>query len=230
MAKRWASSRTRCSRNRASDPRGMRTGSERPGTKTSSKVLARAATGISSVSPSALEDPHAHAQLALAAVEQEELGRVGEALRPGRLSGVGVCASGVCPGSQQGGEPAGEDLLHGRVVVVAGDVADLEAPVLGRPGQAVLEHHHGPHVVRALEVAHVVALDPQRGAGQAERLLEGLQGPRPAVVVRGPPQAVPGQLLAGVAGHRLHQAALAAPLGHPQGHRRRRAGRPGRPL
>ena len=32
LAKRWASSRIRCSMNRASLPRGISTGSERPGT------------------------------------------------------------------------------------------------------------------------------------------------------------------------------------------------------
>ena len=52
LAKRWASSRMRCSRNSASLPRAIGTGSEWPGTNTSSKRLASEATGISSVRPS----------------------------------------------------------------------------------------------------------------------------------------------------------------------------------
>ena len=43
-----------------------------------------------------------------------------------------------------------------------------------------------PDVVGALEVAHVVALDPQRRLGQVERVLEGVEGPGPGVVVGRP--------------------------------------------
>ena len=51
LAKRCASSRIRCSMNSASLPRGISTGSERPGTNTSSNRLARPATGISCSNP-----------------------------------------------------------------------------------------------------------------------------------------------------------------------------------
>ena len=123
-----------------------------------------------------LEDPHGHTELALAPVHEQELRRVGKMSLP-----VG---QGKFPLGQVGGEAAGEDLLHGRVVVVAGDVADLETPVLGRPGQAVLHHHHGAHVVGALKVAHVITLDAQRCLGQIEGVLEGVEGAGPGVVVR----------------------------------------------
>ena len=51
-------------------------------------------------------------------------------------------------------------------------------------------------------------------SGSAEQVLELVDGPGPAVVVRGPAQAVPGELLLRVAGDRVQQAALVAPLGH----------------
>ncbi len=167
--------------------------------------------------PQALEDPHPHAELALAPVEEQELGRIGEAPGPGAAGG-GVLAPGPGPGLEEGGEAPGEDLLHGRVVVVARHVADAEAPVLGLAGQPVLEDHHRPDVVGALQVAHVVALDPQRGLGQPEHRPQRLEGPGPAVVVRGPAQPVAGELLPGVARHGLQQRPLPPPLRHAQRH------------
>ena len=53
-------------------------GSLRPGTYTSSKRLASDATGISSSSPSSSSTRTADAELALAAVDQQQLRRVGE--------------------------------------------------------------------------------------------------------------------------------------------------------
>ena len=53
-------------------------------------------------------------------------------------------------------------------------------------GRRVLEHDHRADVVGALDVAHVVALDPQRGVGQAEVVLQLVEGPGPAVVVASP--------------------------------------------
>ncbi len=64
-------------------------------------------------------------------------------------------------------QPAGQDLLHRRVVVVAGHV-DLEPAVLPLVRQPVLEHDHRADVVGALQVGHVVALDAQRRLGQLE--------------------------------------------------------------
>ena len=69
----------------------------------------------------------------------------------------------------------------------------------------------------------VVALDAQRGGGQAQRLLQLLEGPGTGVDVGGPAQAVADELLLGVAGDRAQQVPLAAPLRHPDLH-------PGAPL
>ena len=89
LAKRWASSRIRCSRYSASVWRGMWTGSDRPGTNTSSNRLASDATGISSSRPSSRTHPLGHGQLALAAVDQQQLRRVGEAPGPLARSPIG---------------------------------------------------------------------------------------------------------------------------------------------
>jgi hypothetical protein len=104
-----------------------------------------------------LEHADAHPQLSLAPVQEDELRRVGEALAPGRAVGVAL------PFLQQSGETPGQDLLHGRVIVVAGNLADAEAAVVRRPGETVLQHDHGADVGRALDVAHVVTLDAQGG-------------------------------------------------------------------
>ena len=72
-----------------------------------------------------------------------------------------------------------------------------------------------PDVVGALQVAHVVALDPQRRLGQVQGVLEGVEGPGPGVVVGGPLEAMPGELLPRVAGHHLEQGLLLPSLGHP---------------
>ena len=113
-----------------------------------------------------------------------------------------------------------EHLLHGRQIVVARDVAQPEAAVLGLAGQGVLHDHHRAHVVLPAEVAHVVALDPQRRLGQAQVLLQFVERPGAAVVVAGPLQAVPLERIAGVLAGGLGQAPLGAPLRHPDLHLR----------
>ena len=92
-------------------------------------------------------------------------------------------------------------------------------PVLRLRGQAVLHDHHRAHVVGALEVAHVVALDPQRGLGQPQSLLQFAQGPGPGVVVCCPLQAVPHELLLGVARDGLQQGSPVPSLRYPDRHR-----------
>ena len=162
--------------------------------------MASDASSNSSVEPELADHPLGHAELALAPVDQQEVGPVGEAAGSlGRLL--------------ERGEPPGQDLLHGGVVVVALHRLDLEAAVVGPLGQPVLEHHHGAHVVGPLQVAHVEALDTQRGLAQAERRLELGQGLGAGVVVGRPAQAVTGQVLGGRPGHRLLQGALGAPAG-----------------
>jgi hypothetical protein len=99
------------------------------------------------------QDPDTDPQLSLAPVEEDELGRIGEPAPTGDALGVAL------PLCEEGGQPPGQDLLHGRVVVVAGNLPDPEAAVVGRPGQAVLQNDHGTDVGRPLDVAHVVTLD-----------------------------------------------------------------------
>ena len=82
MAKRCASSRMRCSRYSASDWRGIRIGSASPGHVTSSNRLASDGHRDLLVEPELLEHPDGDAELALAAVDEQELGRVGELARP----------------------------------------------------------------------------------------------------------------------------------------------------
>ena len=101
--------------------------------------------------PQLLEDPQGDAELTLAAVHEQQLRGVSEATAP--------IFERLVPFGQVGAQAAGQDLAHGRVVVVLVDGADLEAPVLLGLGQPVLHHHHAPDVVGALEMTHVVALD-----------------------------------------------------------------------
>ena len=67
---------------------------------------------------------------------------------------------------EQSLEPAGDRLVHGGDVVLPVDALDHEPAVVALARQAVLEHHHRRDDLGALQVGHVVALDPQR------RLLE----------------------------------------------------------
>ena len=73
--------------------------------------------------------------------------------------------------------------------------------------------------MRALQVRHVVALDPQRRVLQAEGVLDLAQRLAPGGQVAGPAGLVQGQSLGGVAGHRLEQRLLVAAPRHPQVHR-----------
>ena len=53
-----------------------------------------------------------------------------------------------------------------------------EMPVVGLPGQSILEHHQGRHHVGALDVADVDAFDAQRRIGKTERFPECSAGRR----------------------------------------------------
>ena len=168
--------------------------------------MASAATGISSASPSSSSTRDGDRQLALAAVDEQQLRRVGEL--------AGRVGDRPAPLGQVGGEAPGEHLLHGGEVVVALVALDLEAAVVGLLREPVLHHHHRADVVAALDVAHVVALDPQRGVGQPEVLLQLVERLGAAVVVGRPAQPVADELLAGVPGDRLLQLPLLAPQRH----------------
>ncbi len=116
---------------------------------------------------------------------------------------------------EEAAKTAGQHLVHGSVVVVSLDGGHLEAPVVAALRQAVLEHDHRADVVSALDMAHVVALDAQRGLLQPERLLELLEGDRPARQVRRPPQPVPLQLVLGVLAGCGYELAFASSLRDP---------------
>ena len=153
-----------------------------------------------------VHDPLRHAELPLASVDEEQLRRIGE---PSRTTRRGAVALG-----EVRGEPAGEHLFHRREVVVAGDALHLEPAVVALLRKPVFHHDHRPDVVGALDVAHVVALDPQGSLGQAEMVLQLVQRAGPAVVIGSPLQAVPRELLLRVSGHGLLQRALVAALRH----------------
>ena len=92
------------------------------GTKHLLKLLGKGShwdpVGQTQVSHHPLGDP----QLSLAAVHEEQLGRVGKSSWP--------LVDGQGPFFQKGGQPAGQDLGHGCVIVVAIDVANPEPSVL----------------------------------------------------------------------------------------------------
>ena len=177
------------------------------------EALGQAGDGDLVLQPEGLDHPLGHVELAPAAVDHQQVGRVGELPRPPRSARQRPVALG-----DQGGEAAGEHLLHGGEVVVAGHVLDPEPAVVALLGQAVLHHNHRPDVVRPLDVAHVEALDAQGGVGQVQRVLEGGKGSGPGVVVGRPPQPVADELLPGVLGDGRLQGPLVAPLGHPDRH------------
>ena len=90
MAKRWASSRMRCSRYSASDWRGQ---PDRVGLARHVHLLEPLGQRRHRdlvVEAELLEHPDGHAELALAAVDQQQLRRVGELAR--RVSPAGVAA------------------------------------------------------------------------------------------------------------------------------------------
>ncbi len=184
-----------------------------------------------------------------AAVDEHEVGRVGELARPAGLRVDRLVrpllrpAPGRRPGlpGLPGGlpvplaelvqlarllalgevapEPAGDDLVDGADVVLPLDGLDREAAVLALAGQAVLEHDHRRDHVGALQVRHVVALDAQRRLVQAERVLDLLQRPAPGGQVGRAARLVLLERLVRVALDGLQQRLLVAAPGDAQPHR-----------
>src|SRR6478752_2669321 len=139
--------------------------------------------------------------LGRSAVDDDQRGRVGELAG---TAGLGidehrtrVGRHGLAAGLlvEQPPEPSCDDLAHRRDVVLPVDAADDEAAVLGLAGQAVLEDDHGGDDLGALEVGHVVALDPQRHLVEAQRLLDLLEGAVACREVAGPLGLVEGESL-----------------------------------
>ena len=161
-----------------------------------------------------VEDLLGGADLALAAVDDHEIRhRPAEGL-------LGAFVAVLRPP-----EAAPEDLLVGGEVVGSLDGPDLEPAIFARPRPALLEHHHAPDRVRALDVRDVVALDPERRPGEPQRLGQLLEGAQGLALVGHPAGLLAGERLAGIAGGEGHELALLAALGHGQP---RRAAPPGR--
>jgi hypothetical protein len=169
MAKRWASSRTPLE-----EVEGLGVPWDADGFRVAGAVHLFEALGQGGdgdvLQAQLLEHLDGDAELALAPVDQHQVGRVGEAL-------PGVDA--LLPLLQVVGEAPGEDLGHRGEVVLAVESADLEAAVVGALGQPVLHDDHGADDLRARQVGDVVALDAQRRLGQVEGVLEGGEGPGP---------------------------------------------------
>jgi len=143
------------------------------------------------------------------AVDEQQLRRVGELAGP-----LPALTDRTVALVEVGGQPAGEDLLHRRVVVVARDV-DLEPAVLALVGQPVFEHDHRTDVVGPLQMRHVVALDPERRLRKRQQILQLGQRPGATVVIRRATDAVACELFAGVAGDGVEQGTLVASLRNP---------------
>ena len=101
-------------------------------------------------------------------------------------------------------------------VTVAIHRLDLELPIVGllrRPSS----HDHRADIVGALNVAHVVTLDPQWGIGQPEVLLQLVEGAGSTVVITTSFEAVTSETLLGVLGNGFVQLALVASLRNSDG-------------
>ena len=154
-------------------------------------------------------------ELPLAAVDDDEVRDAGEAL-------VHVSAA-------HAREPARDRLAHRADVVLPGEAADAEAPVMRVPRAPLLEHDHRGDDGLALDVRHVERLDPDRQALEVQHLaqllergdaarallraLRGVRRERELRVLDGEVDEAP--LLAARRGAHVH--ASAAPLGEELG-------------
>ncbi len=170
-----------------------------------------------------VQRPLGGGDLRLAAVDDDELRRIGEPLGSpvvvlqllaGFLTGFLAVRplAGLLLLGDVALEAAADHLVHGPDVVLPLEALDLEAPVLALALEAVLEDDHGGHHVVALEMGDVVALDPQRGAVQVEGLGDLLQRARAGGEVGGALGLVQHERLLGVALHGLHEGLLVAAL------------------
>ena len=174
--------------------------------------------------PSSSRARAAAAACGRAAVDHDQVRRVGELLRRGdvRLGSVAsgiaqrVELAGLLPLGQVAAEPADDHLVDGGDVVSAVQALDGEPAVLALAGQPVLEDDHGRDDVRALEVGDVVALDPQGGVVQADGSWISCRAR--LLVVRSQALRVLCRARAsrGVAGYGLQECLLVAALGYPQ--------------
>src|SRR2546428_3846301 len=111
-------------------------------------------------------------------------------------------------------EAAAQRVAHVREVVVA--VGDLraEAPIRVLRRTAILEYDHRAHDARALDVAHVVALDPFRRTLEAERVRELPKRGVGLAAVGEPPHSLLFEGVAGIALGELCEVTLLSALGN----------------
>ena len=107
------------------------------------------------MNPESLQRVRRGVQLADAAVDQDQA----------RQRSVFLLQPGVAPCHH---------FAHGGEIVVAVNRADDELAVVGLLHPAVFPHHHAGHLVGALDVRDVEALDALRRLGQLERILQRL--------------------------------------------------------
>ena len=211
MANRCASSRRRWTRYRAGDVAGRTIGSVRSGRNSSSRSLARPASGrscrpsSSRTSLAALTWPLPPSTMTRSGIAQRRSSSLPSspcfASRNRRRSTSWWLAKSFGPWTR----------------------LDLEPAVLAGPGLAVLEDDHAADRLAALEVADVVALDPQRRTGQAERRRQLLEGGQRLALVGQPAGVLAGQRLGRVALWRGPRASASPRAGRRSGGPARRA-------
>ena len=130
IAKRWASSRSRCTQIERLRRRGQHDGVAATGQEELLALLGDPGQR-QVVEPELVEHRARGADLALAAVDDDEVGQA-----PAELLGAALV------GTERAPEASPQDLLVAREVVLAGDAADAEAAVLAAARPAVLEDDH----------------------------------------------------------------------------------------
>ena len=101
--------------------------------------------------PQLPQDAHSHIGVVYAAINKQKVRGITEALVP-------------CLVVSQSPE---KNLVHGGVVILPGQVLDLEALILTLFGLAVLEDHHTGHNVRTGDVGNIIGFHSGgRGNGQ----------------------------------------------------------------
>ncbi len=192
IAKRCASSRTRCTRKSVGLSFSMMIGRERPGANSSSLRLARPKTGTlprpasrstrwaapswplpPSMSTRSGSTPKLSSRTRPSAVAVRRRLLRQLAVAPGGIVDRDVVRGRlVTTAAQQTRETPAQGLLHRGEVVAPLDGADAEMAVVRRPRTPVLEHDHRADRVGAHRVADVVALDASRRRRELEALRE----------------------------------------------------------
>ena len=160
-AKRWASSRTRCSSSEAGSSARSASGARAARHEDLFALLGEA--DDRKCDAALAHRLEGRRELPLAAVDHDQGGPRGEALVVAFV-GLGCVA--------QAPQAAAHDLAHHGEVVLPGDRADRELAVVRLARPAVLEDHHRAHGMLLAQVRDVVALDAQRQVGEAERVAQ----------------------------------------------------------